>query len=97
MRRPNNWHPQVAIGNQGTINGDWVIAGGDVYQVHRETKIGTGAVLLIALVAASVVLAAGRIETGAERPPPTAPGSRTGPTPPEVSSPGCCSPWPRYG
>jgi hypothetical protein len=58
----------VAIENQHGITGDWVVAGGDVYQIHRETRIGSGAVLLIALVAAGAILATGRAATEADRP-----------------------------
>jgi len=58
----------VAVGHQGGSTGDWVVAGGDVYQVHREIKIGGGAVLLLALAAASAVLAVGRAATESDRP-----------------------------
>lgn len=58
----------VAVGHQGGSTGDWVVAGGDVYQVHREIRIGGGAVLLLALAAAGAVLAVGRAATESDRP-----------------------------
>jgi len=41
----------IAVDNPGEIAGDWVVAGGDVYQIQRQITIGSGAVLLLALVA----------------------------------------------